>query len=132
MSKNQKNTKDIDPEVVAKPKRRRFTAEYKRRILNEYATCTTSGEKGALLRQEGLYSSYITAWRLQLERGKADGVKPRKRGSKTEPKEVELSKLKNENKRLRKRLAQAELIIDAQKKISQILGLQEIENTGID
>ena len=52
-----------DPEVVAKPKRRQFSAQYRLRILEEADRCTRPGEVGRLLRREGLYSSHLTAWR---------------------------------------------------------------------
>jgi transposase-like protein len=136
MSKKSKNNNDPDTEVIAtgqkttpqKAKRRTFSAKYKRRILQEYEACTEPGEKGALLRREGIYSSYITTWRRQRERGELGNSKSKKRGPKTDPKDAELSKLEEENKRLRERLKQAELIIEAQKKISQILGLEETKN----
>lgn len=136
MSKIPKNNQDPDPEVVAKAKRRSFSAEYKRRILKEHEACTEPGEKGALLRREGIYSSYITNWRRQQERGELDGLQSKKRGPRTDSKETDLNKLRDENKRLRERLEQAELIIEAQipqgyaeQKISQILGLQETKTT---
>lgn len=127
MSKNNKITNNPDPEVLAKPKRRTFTKKYKQRILKEYSEAET-GKKGAILRREGLYSSHITSWRRQLEK---DSLKPKKRGPKTEPMSENNKKLKTENERLRKRLQQAELIIEAQKKISQILGTEGLENTKI-
>jgi transposase-like protein len=131
-----KNKYDPDTEVIAtgqettpqKAKRRTFSAKYKRRILQEYDACTEPGKKGALLRREGIYSSYITTWRRQRERGELGNSKSKKRGPKTDLKDAELSKLEEENKRLRERLKQAELIIEAQKKISQILGLEETKN----
>jgi len=69
-----------DPEVVVKAQRRRFTAEYKHRILQEADACTHSGEIGALLRREGLYSSHLTTWRHQRARGELQGLTPAKRG----------------------------------------------------
>lgn len=112
-----------DPEVVPKAQRRRFTAEYKHSILQQYEACREPGEKGALLRREGLYSSYITTWSRQRERGELDGLAPKKRGPKKDPQAAEIARLKRENARLRKRLEKAELIIDVQKKVSQMLGL---------
>ena len=114
-----------DPEVVPKAKRRQFSAQYKRRILQEYEACQEPGEKGSLLRREGLYSSYITTWRRQRERGELDGLTPKKRGPKVDPQAAEIARLKRENDRLRKRLEQAELIIDVQKKVSQMLGISQ-------
>jgi transposase-like protein len=109
-------------EVVAKAKRRLFTAEYKLRILRELDGSQGSGETGALLRREGLYSSHLTSWRRQRARGELDGLAPQKRGPKPDPQAVELSRLERENERLRERLRQAELIIDVQKKVAQMLG----------
>jgi transposase-like protein len=109
-------------EVVAKAKRRLFTAEYKLRILRELDGSQGSGETGVLLRREGLYSSHLTSWRRQRARGELDGLAPQKRGPKPDPQAVELSRLERENERLRERLRQAELIIDVQKKVAQMLG----------
>lgn len=72
-----------------------------------------------------MYSSYITTWRRQRERGELDGLTPKKRGPKVDPQATEIARLKRENERLRKRLEQAELIIDVQKKVSQMLGISQ-------
>ena len=71
-----------DPEVVAKPKRRQFTAEYRLRILEEAERCTQPGEVGRLLRREGLYSSHLTAWRKARRKGSLRELAPKKRGAK--------------------------------------------------
>lgn len=112
-----------DREVVVKPKRRQFTAEYKRRILQEADACTQPGEIGALLRREGLYSSHLTTWRHQRQRGELQGLAPAKRGRKADPQAVELAHLQRENARLQAQIERAELIIDVQKKLSHLLGL---------
>jgi transposase len=109
-------------EVVAKAQRRQYTAEYKLRILRELDGSTGTGETGALLRREGLYSSHLTSWRRQRERGELDGLSPQKRGPKPDPQAVELARLKRENEQLREQLRKAELIIDVQKKVAQMLG----------
>ncbi len=114
-----------DPEVFPKAERRQFSARYKRSILQEYDACREPGEKGALLRREGLYSSYITTWRRQREHGELDGLAPKKRGPRADPQAAEIASLKRENERLRKRLEQAELIIEVQKKVSRMLTLSE-------
>src|SRR5512136_788507 len=115
-----------DPEVVVKAQRRHFTAEYKRRILQEADACTQSGEIGALLRREGLYSSHLNTWRRQRARGELQGLTPAKRGRKGDPQAAENARLLRETVRLKAQLARAELIIDVQKKVSQLLGLPEI------
>ncbi len=110
-----------DPEVRTRARRRTFTAEYKRRILEEADRCTGRGEMGALLRREGLYSSHLTTWRRQREAGELAGLAPKKRGRKKDEEAAELANLRCENERLRKQLDQAELIIAAQKKLAQLL-----------
>jgi transposase len=120
-----------DSEVLPKAQRRQYSAEYKRQILQEYEACSALGEKGALLRREGLYSSHITTWHRQSERGELEGLAPQKRGPKGDPQAAELARLQRENERLRKRLEQAELIIEVQKKVSQILGIP-VEENGLD
>jgi transposase-like protein len=115
-----------DPEVVVKAQRRQFSAEYKRRILQEADTCTQRGEVGALLRREGLYSSHLNTWRHQRARGELQGLTPAKRGRKADPQAAEHARLLRETERLKAQLARAELIIEVQKKVSQLLGLPEI------
>lgn len=109
-------------EVVAKAKRKQFSAAEKLRILREVDACQGAGEIGALLRREGIYSSYLTTWRRQRERGELDGLAPQRRGPKPDPQAAEIAQLKRENERLQKRLQQAELIIDFQKKAAQLFG----------
>jgi transposase len=112
-----------NPEVTPKAKRRTFSAEYKLRILDEASACRTPGERGALLRREGLYSSHLTHWRRELREGALNGLKPKKRGPKRDPLAVENVQLKRELARLQAQLARAETIIEVQKKLSQLLGL---------
>jgi transposase len=116
-----------DPEVVPRAKRRQFSAEYKLRILTEADQCSQRGEMGALLRREGLYSSHLTTWRKQRDRGQLQGLTPQRRGRKPDPQATELARLQRENAHLRRRLEQAELIIDVQKKVAQMLGLDPDE-----
>ena len=113
-----------DPEVVPRAKRRQFTAEYKRRILAEAEACSEPGEIGALLRREELYSSHLTRWRQQQTEEGLTGLSPQKWGRKADPQGEELVRLRQENERLRAQLEQAELIMDVQKKLSQLLGLK--------
>ncbi len=125
-----------DPEVSVRPRRRRFTAEFKLRILREADACVEVGSLGALLRREGWYSSHLRTWRRQREEGSLNALKPRKRGRKAtqcNPLLLKNERLRKENERLTQRLKQAELIIDVQKKVSQMLGiplqtLEESEN----
>jgi transposase-like protein len=130
MSQTENQKEAIDPEVVPKASKRQYTAEYKRRILQEYEACTELGGRGALLRREGLYSSNISNWRRQRERGELAGLATQKRGPKVDPQAVENARLRRENERLKKRLEQAELIIDVQKKVSQLLGIELNESEG--
>ena len=113
-----------DPEVVPKAKRRTFSAGYKLRILQEVEACRESGQIGALLRREGLYWSHLEKWRQLQARGQLEGLQARKRGrpAPDDPLAEDVARLQQENQRLRTRLEQAELIIEAQKKLSQLLG----------
>ena len=115
-----------DPAVLEKPVRRRFTAEYKLRILHEADRCTASGQLGALLRREGLYSSLLSTWRRQRDEGTLAGLTPKRRGRKANPDApliAENERLKRETQRLAAKLRQAETIIEVQKKLSEILGI---------
>jgi transposase len=118
-----------DPEVVPKAKRRMFSAKYKLRILEEANSCTEAGQVGALLRREGLYSSHLTTWRRQRDKGVLKGLSPQKRGRKRKDElEREVTRLQRENERLQASLEQAEMIIEVQKKLSRLLGLATEEN----
>ena len=110
-------------EVVARPKRRTFSAAYKRSILEEADRCSQPGEIGALLRREGLYSSNLTTWRRQRERGELEGDKRGRKPTSEETKQ--LRQLQRENQRLKQKLEQAELVIEVQKKLSRLLGLSQ-------
>ena len=112
-----------DPEVVAQAKRRRFTAEYKLRVLEEVEQCQEAGAIGALLRREGLYSSHLTSWRRQRAADQLQGLRPKKRGRQPDPQAAELARLQRENERLKARLEQAETIIEVQKKLCRLLDL---------
>ena len=120
-----------DPEVSEKPVRRRFTAEYKRRILREAETCKEHGQMGALLRREGLYSSNLTAWRRQAEQGTLEALSPKKRGPKErkpDPSIRRIAELEKETQKLRYKLRQAVIIIEAQKKIAEIFETPQDQN----
>jgi transposase-like protein len=114
-----------DVEVVAKAERRRFTAEYKRRIVREADRCTKPGEIGALLRREGLYSSLLTTWREARDRGELEGLAPKKRGPKVmppDPRDKKIVEQERELTRWKKRAERAEALIDVQKKVAALLG----------
>ena len=114
-----------DPEVVAKPKRRRFTAEYRLRILEEADQCTESGDVGRLLRREGLYSSHLTKWRGARREGSLRGLRSRKRGAKPQegnPLEPKVRELEAKVACLEKDLHTAHTILDVQGKVAGLLG----------
>ena len=106
-------------EVLAKAERRRFTAEYKRRVLREAAACTKPGEIGALLRREGLYTSHLSAWRRARERGELAGLAPKKRGPQArrpDPRYKRIAEFERETRRLKARVERAEALLEVQKK----------------
>ena len=109
-------------EVVARPTRRRFKAEYKLRVLQEADRCAP-GAVGALLRREGLYSSHLTNWRKQRETGALVALAAKRRGPKVDPAAEAMARLQRENAKLHAKLARADLIIDAQKKLFVLLNL---------
>jgi len=112
-----------DSEVPEKAVRRRFTAEYKRRILREAEGCREQGRVGTLLRREGLYSSHLITWRRQAEKGTLEALSPKKRGpkeKKPDPSLRRIAELEKATQKLEHKLRQAELIIAAQKKIAEI------------
>jgi transposase-like protein len=122
-----------DSEVIARPRRRSFTAEYRRSILDQADAAHDAGAVGLLLRREGLYSSHLATWRRQRRQGGIDALTPKKRGPK-----VVVSPLVKENReqqatiiRLTKKLKNAELIIEVQKKVAALLG-NPIPNIQID
>ena len=111
-------------EVVGKAERRRFTAAYKRRVVQEADRCRKPGEVGALLRREGLYSSHLTAWRAARARGELAGAGAKRRGPKPTPAPREAKRileLERENRRLRARAERAEALVEVQKKLSALL-----------
>ena len=112
-------------EVAEKAARRRFSAEYKRRVLKEADACGP-GEIGALLRREGLYSSHLSVWRAARERGEIAGLAPKKRGPKAappDPRDRKIVELERETRRWQARLERAEALVDLQKKVSMLLGI---------
>ena len=121
--KGKAENKTVETEVVAKAQRQQYTAEYKERILAEVDKCKSGSEVGALLRREGLYSSLVSKWRQRRQAGVREGLARQKRGPKVDEQTGELVRLQRETDRLRERLRQAELIIEVQKKVSQMLGM---------
>jgi transposase-like protein len=129
---SRRQTSIPDPEVPAYPKRRRFSAAYKARVVEEAEGCSVPGEIGALVRREGLYSSQLSKWRQLYRAGALQALRDDKRGRKTmkHPLEDENERLRKQNERLARRLEQVETIIEIQKKVASMLGipLNSVEN----
>jgi transposase-like protein len=121
-----------ETEVSSKANRRRFTAKYKAQILAEADACTKKGELGALLRREGLYSSHIASWRAARAQRGDEGLAPQKRGPKARSatevanakRIVELEREVRDARRWKARAERAEGLVELQKKVSQILGIE--------
>jgi transposase len=116
-----------ETEVVAKAKRRSFTAKYKRDIIRRADACNEPGQLGALLRREGLYSSHLSTWRRELEEQELAALAPKKRGPQTppqDPRDLELATLRRDNARLLLRAERAEMLVEIQKKVSMLLGVE--------
>lgn len=114
-----------ETEVVAKARRRRFTAAEKLRVLREADRCTRPGELGALLRREGLYSSHLSSWRAARKRGELVGLTARPRGQKPQrpdPRDRKIVELERELKRAMARAERAEGLVELQKKAAELLG----------
>ena len=112
-----------DPEVPEKATRRRFTVEYKLRILREAQDCREQHQLGAMLRREGLYHSNLATWRKQVEKGTIDALSSKKRGPKArrpDPSARRLAEQEKEILKLRSNLRKAELIIEAQKRMAEL------------
>jgi len=114
-----------ETEVSSRPQRRRFTAEYRRRIVKEAEACAEVGQVGALLRREGLYSSHLASWRRATERAELAAQAPRKRGPKPkfDERDRRLVELQRENDKLKARAERAELLVEIQKKVASVLGI---------
>lgn len=120
-SQTDRSDTQADPEVVVRAERRQFSVTEKVRILAEADACQGAGEIGALLRREGIYSSYLTQWRRERTNGLLGGASSPKRGRPRRAEATEATRLRQENEDLKAQLAQAELIISAQKKLAQAL-----------
>ena len=114
-----------NPEVPARPTRRRWSLSEKRRILTEADACTVPGSLGALLRREGVYSSQLATWRRQRTAGLLEGAGPRRGRPALTTEAVEVARLQRENARLTRQLEVAETIVAVQKKLATLLGLPE-------
>lgn len=126
-SKTATKVKAPKTQVMPKKKKKRcFTVEYKLRILQEADACIEPNEVGALLRREGLYYSHLSNWRKLRSEGTLAALSGQKRGPKPLPPEIqsELEQLRKEKSRLEQRLARAETIIEVQKKVSTLLGIE--------
>lgn len=114
-------------EVMAKAMRRKFSAEYKLEVLRKADACTKPGEVGALLRREGLYTSHLSTWRKQRGQGELGGLAPKKRGplaKEKNPLAARVAALEKETVRLKARAERAEALVELQKKVSEILGIE--------
>ena len=114
-----------DVQVAAKPRRRTYTAEDKRRVLKEADACTAPGAIGALLRREGLYSSLLVAWRRARGRGELAALTPKKRGRTPAPvdaRDRKITELERQLAAMTGRAERAEALVDAQKNLAALLG----------
>lgn len=111
-----------DPELVEKPRRRRFTADYKLKIVREAEACTRPGEIGALLRREGLYSSLLTEWRRARDTGALEALERPRGRPKNDPRDVENAELRRRLERTEAELAKARKVIEVQGNVSALLG----------
>lgn len=136
MTKNATNLQPAsNPEVDPTPRRRSFTAEYKAKILAECDAATEPGQIGAILRREGLYSSHLFDWRQRRASSGAEGLKPKKKGRPpSDPTQVsmekELERTRRELAAVKEKLRQAEVIIDAQKKLAEVLSFLPSRSNG--
>jgi transposase-like protein len=114
-----------DVQVAAKPRRRTYTAEYKRRILKEADACATPGAVGALLRREGLYSSHLVVWRRARGQGELAALTAKRRGRKptpVDPRDRKIAELERQLVEMTGRAQRAEALVDAQKNLAALLG----------
>src|SRR5215813_4070640 len=114
-----------DVQVTAKPKRRTYTAEYKRRILKEADACATPGAVGALLRREGLYSSHLAVSRQARRRGELGALAPKRRGRKptpVDPRDRKIAELERQLVQMTGRAERAQALVEAQKNLAALLG----------
>ena len=120
-----------DPQLVERPRRRRFTASYKLQIVREADACTKPGEIGALLRREGLYTSHLSAWRKLRDEGALEAFSKRRGRRRSDPKDVELNRLRRRAERAEADLEKARKVIEVQGNVSALLG-ELLEPRGAD
>jgi transposase-like protein len=120
---------DGEPRLPERPQRRRFTAAYKLAILEQYDRCTGTGDKGALLRREGLYSSHVTEWRRARDAGALGGLETKPRKDRPAPREAELARATRRAERAEAKLAKARQVIEIQGKVSVLLEQLLAEST---
>jgi transposase-like protein len=116
-----------ETEVSAKAKRRRFTAKEKLRILKKADACTRTGELGAMLRSEGIYSSSLSGWRQARERGELDGLAPKRRGPQPivpDARDKKIAELQRALAKSEAEFKRAEIAIGLQKKVAELFGIQ--------
>lgn len=126
MQKKMAENTTATTEVTARVTRRRFSAKYKKAILDEVAMCKAPGEIGAVLRREGLYSSHLTNWRQQAKRGELAGLAAKKRGpvpTAVDPRDKKLVEMEKALGRMTRRAERAEAMVEIQKKLSELLGI---------
>jgi len=110
-----------DPELVERPRRRTFTAQYKLKVLRQADACSKPGEIGALLRREGLYTSHLSAWRKQRDRGALEALSPSRGRPKPDPRDAQIAKLRRRAERAEAELAKARKVIEVQGNVSALL-----------
>jgi len=109
-----------DPEVPGRARRRTFTAQYKQEILAAY-DAAPDGEKGAILRREGLYSSLISEWRRARDAGALAGLKQPRGRPAADPRDAQIARLRKEKAKLEQELAKARFVVDVQAKLQALL-----------
>ena len=111
-----------DPELVERPRRRTFTAQYKLKVLREADGCSKPGEIGALLRREGLYTSHLSVWRRQRDQGALDALSKSRGRAKPDPRDVQIASLRRRAERAEAELVKARKVIEVQGNVSALLG----------
>ncbi len=119
---NDRASKIPDPELVERPRRRKFNAEYKLRVVGEADRCTKAGEVGSLLRREGLYSSHLSEWRKQRDAGALVALTKKRGRPATDPRDAKIANLRGRLERTEAELEKARRVIQVQGNVSALLG----------